>query len=85
MSHGYPLGAFNRFPASVLSRARFIASKRLEGLSLAAILALLNSEEDSREKAAPRAKAASKRAKAKTATSKRAKTKAKATSKRRRG
>jgi len=59
VSHGYPLGAFNRYPASALSRARFIATKRLEGLRLDAILELLNSQDAAPPKG--KAKAASTR------------------------
>lgn len=58
VTHGYPLGTFNRYPASVLTRARFIAAKRLEGLKLDEILELLKAEDG----APPRRKVASRRA-----------------------
>ncbi|MCY0994700.1 hypothetical protein OV203_46675 [Nannocystis sp. ILAH1] len=44
VSLGYPLGAFLRFPASALMRARFIVARRRAGDTLDEILALLQSE-----------------------------------------
>ena len=46
ISQGHPGGTFNRFPASARGVARFIAAKRVEGLSLDEIKALLETEAD---------------------------------------
>lgn len=44
VSLGYPLGVFNRFPAWAIMRARFIAAKRRDGLTLDEILELVKAE-----------------------------------------
>lgn len=44
VSQGNPGGVFNRFPASAVERARFIAAKRDEGLTREEILALVTAE-----------------------------------------
>lgn len=46
ISQGHPGGTFNRFPASALGAARFIAAKRDEGLSLDEIKVLLEEQAD---------------------------------------
>jgi DNA-binding transcriptional MerR regulator len=41
ISHGYPSGVFNRFPAYVLEQVRFAVAMREQGLSLDEIAALV--------------------------------------------
>jgi DNA-binding transcriptional MerR regulator len=41
VSHGYPSGVFNRFPAHVLDQVRFAVAMREQGVSLDEIAALV--------------------------------------------
>jgi len=43
VSQGFPRGVFNRFNASDIMQARFVAAKRLEGLTIEEIKKLLES------------------------------------------
>ena len=55
ISHGYPSGVFNRFPAAAVERARFIAAKRAGGYTneeVQAMLDKMDAEEARKAKAA---------------------------------
>lgn len=52
VSLGYPLGAFLRFPAWALMRARFIVAKRRDGLTLNEIRELIEAEAGVQQKGA---------------------------------
>jgi len=41
VSHGYPTGVFNRFPAHTLEQARFVVAMREQGVSIDEIAALV--------------------------------------------
>lgn len=41
VSQGFPRGVFNRFDASAVTQARFVAAKRLEGLTIDEIVNIL--------------------------------------------
>ena len=45
VSHGYPDGIFNRFPAHVLEQVRFILAMREQGVSLDEIAALVQARD----------------------------------------
>ena len=45
VSHGYPDGVFNRFPAYVLDQVRFTVAMRAQGLSLDEIAALVQARD----------------------------------------